>query len=547
MKQTGTEQSTERTHERPPIWQRLLLLVCLLLAAGLLTAGDCGKEDAEASKKTKQVQFLPHKKKYRIKAKTLENTHDKVTMKVTVNWTGPPPPPDKMSLTWSPPYWSLGHAWEGEGPSSSGWGDYNFTLHPDPQTGEYSKTFHFNPVSGSDFISTFSADDLNDYWGRGSVTQNLPGPPPHWPPLKSESTSPLVDRTVNPADDYYLWHTTQWFYSPGTTMTSALCQATMDLLQSDNAFFAFRFPVFPATTHEEAYELPVAFDAEVSPTLVLLEYNEGPQPPTTHFTLPLEIRPQTFTFLENKLPSADGEHWMALGVAKEPKVDCSAIPEIADGWEFKVDVHLDFGGDEEAGREHVLPVYYCYEGQDAPFFFPAIGRAMNNEIMSYQGWDTTCIGPDPLRLTKYGAHVPQFVLSQTHRTLVQPQTTVSLVHKVSNSGADAPVTVDLDFSSDLDLPWGIYAGTYESPDIPLIPITEPVTLERSGQDSIRVFWMVADIPEGIQGMETLRITATDVTSPTISTWTSDLLWVGDWSSPDPGPLWRPLYMPLLLR
>jgi hypothetical protein len=197
-----------------------------------------------------------------------------------------------------------------------------------------------------------------------------------------------------------------------------------------------------------------------------------------------------------------------------------------------------------------LPIYYCYEGQVPPAALAGVSRLLGAGVAAttYQGWGITCLGPHPLRL--HGdPPMPGFEIGSTHTGWITPTQPITLSHYVLNL-SNAPVTLTLSYSSSLDLPWGIYSGTWQAPTLPLVPITEPLRLKAptGGMRDVRTFWLIGSAPAGTPaGAETLIITARDVTSPARSVWTSDLVWVGDWVAP-PTPIhWRALHLPLLLR
>jgi len=371
-------------------------------------------------------------------------------------------------------------------------------------------------------------------------------------PAASQRQPEPPARGMAPQQGYYLWETHLWLDpTDEITMTTKLCQDMMDSAQKDTAFVALRFPVLDARpSYTRSYPLPVVFQGARSPILSLLHYDGWV--PTTVLTTPLEYRPERFTFLENELPAAEEEHWLALGLSSSDPITCPEELEMGGGdWQIEVNMWLDFGGEKNACADCVLPLYYCYEGQDPPLVFSLLARASGGNAARltssqvsatpYQGQGITCIGPDPLRMMEWGATSPPFSLAGTHMFRVSPTQTISLPHRVTN--LDGPVTITLDYASSLGLPWGIYSGTYDAPAIPLVPITGPIVLEDTPPG--RYFWMIAEVPPGTQGAETLLITATSALSPTLFAWTSDLGWVGDWTAP---PLTKPLiYLPVVLR
>jgi hypothetical protein len=253
-------------------------------------------------------------------------------------------------------------------------------------------------------------------------------------------------------------------------------------------------------------------------------------------------------FLENELPAADGEYWFALEAVPEPSTTCPASAAIpADDWNFIARMWLDFGGQEDACEECVFPIYYCYEGAESPFTSAIFqsGLGDNASVTSYQGWDTTCIGPKLFRMRDWDSAdlpTPAFEVHDTNMGYITTTQTVSFRHRVWNLGFD-PVSITLDYSSTLDIPWVVYTGTKEIPDQPLdgaLTLTEPFPTDY-------YIWLVADIPAGIEGMETLTITGTDTSPPNLATQTTDLLWIGEWTVPPPSPFGGyEVYLPLIL-
>ncbi len=361
-------------------------------------------------------------------------------------------------------------------------------------------------------------------------------------PQEGPFNSVYAERSGTTAQqDYYLWKVRMQLGSGDMTLTTTLCQDLVDSLQEDTTFVAVRFPdLSAASPYTSSYTLPVVFSPGYFPAMSLMQYDDQGDPLTEVFTASMEYKLAHLSFLVNELPSVEGEYWLALGVPPSPPITCPEGLDIAGGdWGIEAEFWLDFGGEEGACTECVLSRYYCYEGEEAPFLFALMGQMLgrHTSASSYQGWGITCMGPHPLRLRGGGTPDPPFVLDGMHSAVISPTQTISFLHTIRNLGDD-PVTVTLDHTSTLGIPWGIYAGTEDEPDLPLVPITDPVDLtpqwDLMGRNT-RHFWMIAEVPAGTQGAETLRITATDVTSPALSTWTSDLLWVGEWMTPPPPP------------
>jgi len=449
---------------------------------------------------------------------------------VTVYWTVPP---GATNIEISPLAYSRGIELEG------GRIAYAFDLPVDPYTHKTPEvTVSYDPPPGVTKVTdTFSyGSELNGMRDE-SVTRPVSGGGGQAAALPLAWAQP-AQPTAAQADSYYRWGVWVHFTPTGAqTMTASLCQDQMALLQGGHAFLALRFPVYPPTlAYTEPYTLPVVFSSAHTPTLSLKRHN----PAATVLEVPLAYKPWYHTFLENELPAAPGERWLALGAVTTPTVDCAGVPTLTD-WSYEANFWLDFGGAPEAGRGRVLPCYYCYEGQTPP---TALWGALGADATSYQGWGITCLGPHVLRL----AELSPLELDGMHTVWVTPTQTISLHHSVWNWSMTTPITVSLTSSSTLGLPWGVYSGTADAPDVPLVPITGPFRLELFMPNQVRHFWLIATVPACAPSgsIETLVITATDVASPTRSAWTTDLLWVGDWVAPPPPP-WYRLYLPLVLR
>ena len=339
---------------------------------------------------------------------------------------------------------------------------------------------------------------------------------------------------LTPQVDYYLWQTSQWYLMEGMTMTTELCQDWVGFWQSDEVFLAARTP----------YTQPVVFRGAYSPTLILLD--ERGYPATQVLTIPLEYRPERLAFLESELPPAPGEHWLALGGVTSPTITCPSIPDLGSGeWEFLLDITYDFGGGQGVGEGNVLPQYYCYQGQAPPFFVTQLSRALGRDgaVTSYQGEGVTAVGPDHLTLLDDF----DWALGGDLAGVVTPTLSITLSHHIGNWGHPlSPITFTLEYTSTLGDVWGIYSGTAEGADIPLVEISGPFRVD----DWSRYFWLIAEVPSTTaDGPYNLFVTATVTDTQGILPATashSSLIWVGEWVAPPRGMPYR-VYLPLVLR
>jgi hypothetical protein len=145
------------------------------------------------------------------------------------------------------------------------------------------------------------------------------------------------------------------------------------------------------------------------------------------------------------------------------------------------------------------------------------------------------------------AEPPNFELHGTNVAHISPTQGITLSHWLANWG-DAPVTVNLTYTSALNTPWQIVSGSKAGPELPLVPITGPIPLTPfSDPGDIRYIWLLAQTPPDTESTAyNLVLTATDVTSPALFVGTTDLLWVGEWVAPPLGGEYR-IYLPLVLR
>jgi hypothetical protein len=319
-----------------------------------------------------------------------------------------------------------------------------------------------------------------------------------------------------------LWQVDQWIEQEGVTLTKELCQDWFASLQSDDAFQAVRTPVSPTAALTESYPLPIVFGGEYSNTMQLFSYDPfGPV-----ITVPVELRPEYHTFLENELPSAPGEHWMALGLASDP-VTCPDYEFAAGRWGFKAQSYLDMTHQPDNCEGCVLPTYYCYKGQEASLALMAVRRALgaSANVTSYPRWGITCVGPQaaPLR------HEPAWEFGGASSVWVTPTMPITLHHYILPGLGSAPMTFTLDYTSTLGVEWSIYGGDWSEPDTG-DPVTPPIT---ATSENPRHLWIISEpVPtDTVSGDYTMIVTAASVVSPANSLWIGNIIWVGDRVAP----------------
>jgi len=449
-----------------------------------------------------------------------------------------PPYPEKVTVRWSADYSNRVQS----STVTTDYLTYHFTreaaweLPVNPDTGEtptiYVEYTNLPSVPPVTLVDEFNVED------RGKCDGEVITRPPGNSAQATQAGTPLVEaQSAQPSsakdDNYYLWQVFQHFWpTSAMTMTASLCQEHMNLLQSENTFFALRFPVSPTLPYTAPYHLPLLtgpITDTYAPKLIL-KYSSYPY--TTVLTVPLEIRSGYLGFLVNKMPQESGERWIAMGVVTTPTVDCSSVPTMTN-WMYETELWLDLGGTKEAGMGATLPFYSCSKDQTLTSF---------SELASEQDWGITCFGPQPISLEG----VPQIELAETHTAWITPTQTITFYHYIRNwTGITRTVTIT--YTSAPTLPWQFYTAFEADPNT-LVPLTSTIELPASLW-KIRPLWAKVTVPQDTPaGAVTLVITARDVTSPTLSTWTSDLVWVGEWVAPPPPP-WEKykVYLPLVMR
>jgi hypothetical protein len=525
-----------------------VILLTLVAMMGCLTNCDCDSDDqANTSSGTSQSQQLPaHSRKLTVGVLTPHRMNGDTYRFGFVGCASGPPFPATVKVTWSPPEGATNFTFYDDpkpdnpaGPPPFVWSNWpvdqntgklktaNVTLYYDYHD-PYLKRVQVNTVTLE------SGGEQASGAGRGTMEWLLlTDQPANSATIMGSGESggkpPTRDTALRLDDPYYLWQVNQWFYTDGGTMSASRCQDWRGLLQSDQVFLALRFPIYPPTlSYTESYTLPVVFRGPYSPTLTLWD-TRGPT--VRLLTVPLELRAMRHTFLENELPLAEGEGWVALGVATTPTVDCSGLPTITDGrWEFEADLYLDLGGTPEAGQGVVLPFYYCYEGQSPPG--PLVGR----DVTSYQGWNTTCLGPHYLTLRDGPG---DWELAGMANAWITPTQTISFPHTLYNWTVTPPLplTFTLEATSTLPAGWAFYADPQGQ-----TPLVGPVRV-----DDVLEFWVFGQAPAGAaDGPYNLFVTARTGETLPASQQAADLLWVGDWVAP-PLPFQHRAYLPLVVR
>jgi len=344
------------------------------------------------------------------------------------------------------------------------------------------------------------------------------------------------------------WRITRLGEPQGVTLTTELCQDWVGFLQTDEVFVAASLPLSPTSDTDDAYALPLIMADPYSATVDLVEYGVET---TRLLTLPLELRPQHFAFLENEIPPPAGKHWIALG-PEASTVACPADLEIPPGaWGIVGSFEIDMSHQPDACRGCTVDLHYFYQGQDPPWP-AALGSLVRRmvadrvtgdmAVTSFQDDGITGMGPDRLTLAEGMA----WELGGSDLDWITPTRSISVSNYVWTYFGP-PMTFTLTYTSTLGEVWNFYSGTQSGPDLPLVELGNPIRSNPLGAK--RYFWPMAQLPPDMEaGPHTLVITATRHSSPAERATLSNLFWVGEWQAPPTGDGdTTRVYLPLVQR
>lgn len=337
------------------------------------------------------------------------------------------------------------------------------------------------------------------------------------------------------AQSIEMWDVNHYIDIKGITLTTELCEDWLDVVAGDEYFVAVRVPEPPTTTVPltQAVELPFVFGGAYSQTVKLESYS----PYTIPLTMTVEYRPDRFDFVANELPAAEDEYWIPLGLKADDAITCpDGLNVPPNGWGLVYDGLLDLSYAPDSCEGCMLPIYYCYEGQDAP----EVAASGEDENIRESG--ITCLGPQPFRLKGYSSS--DFALSGGSVKQFTPPITATFHHDIAGPSGE---TANITYTSSLSDSWQMYGGDFNQPDYTK-PLTPPLTLPAFTPIH---FWMVyKNMPtDTVTGTHTLWITASLVSTPTEKRWAADTLWVGDdWiAPPEAASDQADLYLPVILK
>lgn len=439
-------------------------------------------------------------------------------------------------MTWTPPPGASGFTFPGPQPQAGG---PPFVFLNPPASFNVSFAFPDPGAQAQKYAETLecAADDGSKSYA-GLVTAVQPGgassQPADEPQAAGQPQSATSPQAAAPGADAkpgadMVFDVKKWRTSDGQTMTTELCQDWFDWLQSEDVFAALRVPV--TVTHGAlSFPLPVPF-SPLDFERPVFQYQVDGLPSGEIGDVPLELRPDRATYLENNLPAAPGEHWLAMGLKSTPKVTCPAGMNDP-AWEFFLSYPLDL-----VDKATALPGYYCYEGQAEPPV-SAAARLLLGRDAAVQAEGITCLGPQIQSLTP----MPGIEIGHPGAAwnIIPPDKADFLHYLQQNSAAE----VDLAAGSDKPgLTLAFYHGDDQAPDT-----TRPITNPWTPAGTFEFFWLVATAPQGTPpGAYTVAITATQTGDPSVTAQINDLLWVGEWVPPEEPQTEFKIYMPVIQK
>lgn len=334
-------------------------------------------------------------------------------------------------------------------------------------------------------------------------------------------------------DAIYAFSVNEYRSVVNDVITTTQCQNIYNWLQGDSAFAALRVPV-TASAPNASFPLPVIYGPNED-THPVLQFTINSMPVVGIRDVPLDILPERATYLENNLPSATGEHWLALGVSTDPNVKVTCPSGLNNtGWEFHFSFPIDL-----VGKATNLPIYYCYEGDDAPPVSVMAAKILAGaKATSIQAEGITCVGPQDHSLVES----PTLHIGNPGAAWnITPPDNVTFLHILEESTLTA---VNLSVSSNLPAStWTFYKGDDTAPDM-----GQPITNPWMPSSTFDVFWLVGEVPEGTDaGSYNITVTAAKDGDPNISAQVNDILWVGEWVPPSEQNSDYTIFLPLLIK
>lgn len=305
----------------------------------------------------------------------------------------------------------------------------------------------------------------------------------------------------------------QFQSDPGVPFTTNLCQAWLDEMKGGKTFRAVSVPI--VSVPGISSNAGVQYLASDPPTWSVMDTSTLPGIERAKF--PAEVNLGLTMRMNDLMPAANGEAWVAYSLPDDPLFVCPTGLNIAAGqWSVETQFSVTLTQDPQPIRSVT-----CYQGQNPPVFSPL--TAQSTQVNSYFNNNLTCMGPETIEL----ARQPDFEVTHGSADVVNIPGRVQFRHYINP--LSGPFDINISLSSDLAVEWKLYNSNNADTRPNLAsPINLPLRV-----NTYKSVWMVADVPLGTPpGPYQINMTVTAVNNPGQSYTVTDLIWLGPWSSPE---------------
>lgn len=318
-----------------------------------------------------------------------------------------------------------------------------------------------------------------------------------------------------PSSTREAWISELWIFPKGNAgMTTAICQAVVNQMQSGTVFLGVRTPAKPGQGNS-GWQGAVVSDESTAGATPVFEIQNRATPGSPLVRLPLVAAPDRIGWLLSNVPDEQGMVWSALQAAPSPAVSCPSGVNLSQNWDFYLRLPLDVadaGPDGCAGCRYQL--WFGGEGTSktlANAVESASRQGVGAAPAAGEATGTVALGPVEVTLgVSEGAGtdgLPLEVYPSGITSLFAPGS-IRFPHTLQSRSSSSQ-TVTLSASSRLGLTWAFYEGTSVTPNLTK-PITGPVALPAGAS---MTFWAVANASSSSPGSEVVTVKATSSLAP----------------------------------
>ena len=339
-----------------------------------------------------------------------------------------------------------------------------------------------------------------------------------------------VTNRQNTTNAYYLWRINH-HYGPRTyKLEQEDCEQWMTLWKEEKLFWAINIP-----------DQSTIFIDSHNPALMELHSTESGKTETIS-QINLQKTAAHQTWISQNLPQTAGTHWTILTGDSATASACREGSTAAGKWNVHINYLLDSGGGQDDGLNSQTSEYYCYKGEEAPFFFSknSMAQALFKLQASQQDEAITCMGPMDVNIAEdsgdwYVAYGPVWYYDKP-----SPIQARYHIYKPAET-----YTIDWQIDSNIGTGWKLVFGNETGPYDPEQIVSNPFPATLTDF----YVWAIADMPANTADgsyATTVTFTVTNPENVDHATYVErSLMWVGDWTPP--GGTKSQIYMPLLLR